>query len=232
MPVIAEPAALPMLDGLLKRLGNIPPERICLAVPPGEATERDVIRLQDRTNRNFELVEGTLVEKPVGQLESFLTLHLAGFLWFYLRNNSLGYLTGPDGGIRVRKKLVRMPDIAFISWEQLPTREPSGDKILPFAARLAVEVLSESNTPEEIKRKKKEYFRAGTHLVWIVDLEKRVVEVWTSPDESVTLTEEETLDGGAVLPGFHLALRDLFANLPRIPARRAKKAKSGRERKR
>ena len=123
MSVGTDPMAIPMFDELLKRLGDIPPHRICLLVPPGKATEKDVLRLQDHTNRNFELVEGTLVEKPVSQFESSLTMDLGGHLWSYLRTHPRGYITGPDGGARVLAKLIRMPDISFIDWSQLPTRE-------------------------------------------------------------------------------------------------------------
>jgi Uma2 family endonuclease len=131
--------------------------------------------------------------------------------------------------MRVMVKLVRMPDIAFIDWEQLPSRERSTEPIAPFSPALAVEILSESNTIGEMRLKRKEYFLGGTRLVWIVDPVKRTVEVWTSPDACVTLTEADTLDGGDVLPGFRLALRDLFANLPRLPGVRRKNKRSGKK---
>jgi Uma2 family endonuclease len=78
---------------------------------------------------------------------------------------------------------------------------------------LAVEVLSLSNTADEIERKRREYFGRGTQLVWIIDLRARTVEVFTAPTVSTLLHESDTLDGGAVLPGFTLALRELFAEL-------------------
>ena len=230
MPVSADPMAIAMLDDLLERLGNIPPHRICMSILPGTATEKDVIRIQDRTNRNFELVEGTLVEKPVSQLESSLTMELGGHLWMYLRTNPLGYITGPDGGMRVMKKLIRMPDISFIDWHQLPTRERSTEAFVPVSPALAVEVLSKSNTRQEMERKRKEYFLGGTRLVWIVDPPTRTIEVWTSPDDCVTLTEEDTLDGGEVLPGFRVTVREVFANLPKMPARRGKKTNDKKKR--
>ena len=227
MPASADPQHIAMLDDLLERLGNIPVRRICLNPPPGKATEKDVIRIQDRTNRNFELVEGTLVEKPVSQLESSLTIDLAFYLRSYLRDNPIGYLTGPDGGMRVMKKLIRMPDISFIAWDQLPVPERSTEKFVPVSPALAVEILSESNTKLEMQRKRKEYFLGGTRLIWIVDPVSRTVEVWTSPDHCQTLTEADALDGGQVLPGFQVALREVFANLPRLASRGSKKRKRG-----
>ena len=78
---------------------------------------------------------------------------------------------------------------------------------------LAVEVLSEGNTVPEMDRKRREYFRAGVRLVWLVDPEARTVAVFTGPDQHSTLGETDLLDGGAVLPGFTLSLAELFARL-------------------
>ena len=95
------------------------------------------------------------------------------------------------------------------------------DGVLEIAE--AIEVLSPSNTEKEMERKRKEYFFGGTRLVWIVDESKRTVEVWTSPDDCVTLTEGDTLDGGDLLPGFRVALKDIFVDPPRPARRRGKK---------
>jgi Uma2 family endonuclease len=105
--------------------------------------------------------------------------------------------------------------------EHLEKREAIG----PCSPALAVEVLSPSNTAKEMQRKRKEYFFGGTRVVWIVDEATRTVEVWTSPDECVTLSEDETLDGGELLPGFRLPLREIFVD----PPRSTKKKRRGRK---
>ena len=60
-----------------------------------------------------------------------------------------------------------------------------------------------------------EYFSAGVRRVWLVDPGTRTVTVFAAPGDSVRLQEHDTLDGGPVLPGFTLALRELFAELSR-----------------
>jgi len=75
---------------------------------------------------------------------------------------------------------------------------------------LAVEVISETNTRGEMKRKLKDYFKAGVELVWYVDPKERVVRVYNSEDDCRTLTEHDSLDGASVLPGFQLSVRRLF----------------------
>ncbi len=57
---------------LVQRLGNIPLERICFTPPPGTATERDLLAAMRRSDRLYELVDGTLVEKAMGLSESMI----------------------------------------------------------------------------------------------------------------------------------------------------------------
>jgi Uma2 family endonuclease len=71
-----------------------------------------------------------------------------------------------------------------------------------------------------MERKLKEYFLAGSRLVWLVDLEIRIVSVYTSPDEVTVLREGDTLSGGDVLPGFTLPLKQLFARVPRASSKK------------
>lgn len=144
---------------LLKKLGNIPPERVRLEPLPGTATEKDVLEMERRTGRICELVDGVLVEKAMGLTESFLALEIAFVLQLYLKKNNLGILAGADGTLRLWPGLVRIPDVSFISWEQLPHRKIPKKPIPDLYPDLAVEVLSRKNTKAEIDRKLHEYFR-------------------------------------------------------------------------
>lgn len=215
---IVEPPALPETSvrtfaDLLRDLGNIPPNRILMQPPPGTATEADVIRLHDHADRNCELIDGTLVEKAMGVREAFLAAALIAILHQYVRPRKLGIVLGPDGAVRLWAGRVRMPDVAFYSWDRLPGRRIPDEPIPELAPDLAVEVLSESNTRAEMVRKRGEYFRAGTQLVWEVDPRTRTVDVYTSPDHPTVFRGSDTLDGGAVLPGFALSLAELFGEL-------------------
>ena len=73
-------------------------------------------------------------------------------------------------------------------------------------------MLSKSNTKPERMRKLGEYFAAGVRLVWMVDPRRRTARVHATVDQSVLIKEGQSLDGGAVLPGFVLPLNVLFAN--------------------
>jgi Uma2 family endonuclease len=206
------PPAIETVADLLESLGDIPPERVRMHPSPGTATEDDVLAAHAFDKRLCELVEGVLVEKPMGYDESRFAIELAYLLTGFLRQHDLGVASGADGMLRLRPGLVRIPDVAFVSWERLPAEY---GQIPPVAPDLAVEVLSSSNTPKEMQRKLREYFNAKTRLVWYFDLRARTVTVYTAPDQFTVLNESETLDGGDVLPGFSVPLRDLFERASR-----------------
>jgi Putative restriction endonuclease len=133
------------IAGLLKRLGNIPASRVRLYPTPGTATEKDVIKVLDRENRACELVDGTLVEKSMGYDESAIAATIIILLGSFVRCHKLGIVTGPDGTIRLFPGLVRIPDVAFASWDCFPGRKRPKAPIPRLAPDLVVEVLSKSN---------------------------------------------------------------------------------------
>ena len=219
MPSALKRAKFQMLDELLAGLGGIDPSRICLDPPPGHATEKDLIRyLHQADKRVFELVDRTLVEKPMGLKESFLAAILIKLIGVYSdTHGDLGMVTSPDGPMKLFAGLVRFPDVAFVFWDRLPDRKVPTAPVPELAPDLAVEVLSESNTRAELIRKRGEYFRAGVKLVWLVDPATRTACPITSPDDFQELTDSDVLDGGELLPDLRIPLAELFDKLPSEP---------------
>lgn len=215
MTVAQIPEHLRTIDDLLHELGDVPASRVRVNPSPGHATVQDVLDVHAHEKRLCELVDGTLVEKPMGLKESMIALALASALRAFVLPRNLGLVTGESGMMRIFAALVRIPDVAFISWGRLAGGKVPSDPVPLLAPDLAVEVLSASNTRREMERKRREYFGAGVRLVWMIDIEARTVDVYTSPEGPVTLTQAQTIDGGDVLPGFALPLRELFAELDR-----------------
>src|SRR5437667_459172 len=158
---------------LVQKLGNIPLERICFTPPPGTATERDLLAAMRRSDRLYELVDGTLVEKALGLSESVIAGEVLTEINVFARKHDLGVAAGEAGTVRLLKGLVRIPDVAFFCWDKLPGRVLPSKPIPDLAPDLAVEILSKTNTPAEMKRKLREYFLAGVRLVWMIDPIKR-----------------------------------------------------------
>jgi len=208
------------LNELLRDLGGIPTNRVRMFPTPGTATLRDLIRFQKKDGRVLELVDGTLVAKPVSFTESSIAVNLIATLANFVGDNNLGVVTGEQGLMRLIPGLARAPDVSFVSWNQLPARLLPREAVPGLYPDLAVEVLSKGNTRGEMARKRKEYFLAGTRLVWQVNPRKRTVDVFTAPDTCKTLTEADALDGGDVLPGFTLPVKRLFVNVPPVSPKR------------
>ena len=211
------------MEDFLVRLGGIPPHRVLMRPTPGEATESDLLDHMDRTGKCSELIDGILVEKAMGRGESFLAICIIRCLDVFVVPRDLGYFSSADGFVRLRSGVVRAPDISFIRKDRLPDGKIDMTPIGELIPDLAIEVISEGNTKAEIERKIGEYFLAGIEAVWIVDHFRRVVVVYTSPEDAVTLAETDTLDGGTVFPGLDLPVARIFEPVPPTKRRNRRK---------
>ncbi|MBC7929653.1 MAG: Uma2 family endonuclease [Rubrivivax sp.] len=169
------------------------------------------------SDRRYELIRGEMiVMSPSKPLHGIVCARLAAALINFVEANDLGMAFGAETGFVVERNpdSVLGADAAFVSNERLATVD-NFEKFFPFAPDLAIEVLSPSNTVREINEKIALYFAAGSRAVWVFNPKKRTAAVYTSPSESRTLGENDTLDGGDVLPGFSLDLSKLFGGLKR-----------------
>jgi len=209
------PATWSLAD-LWEQLGHVPLERIRISPPPGMATLQDAIAVDAREHRPCELVDGTLVEKTVGWYESLVAAEIIRALGNFVKTHDLGKVLGEAGTLNILPDMVRIPDVCFIGWDRFPQERVSRDQAIPpLVPDLAVEVLSKSNTKQEMQRKREDYFEAGVSLVWYVDPETRSAAAYTSAQDVTHIAENGTLDGGGVLPGFKLSLRELFEQADR-----------------
>src|SRR5947209_5803203 len=139
--------AIDTLADLLEHLGGIAPARVRFRPAPGTATEEDVLAIRNSPERRLcELVDGVLVEKAAGFRESLLAGALVSRLWNFVRPGKRGIVTGAGGMMRLAPGLVRIPDVAFISWARLPNRRVPTEPIPEVAPDLAAEVLRVGNT--------------------------------------------------------------------------------------
>ena len=204
------------LADLIERFGPIPAHRIRTDPAPGTAVEDDVVKIESTENRLYELIDGILLEKTMGYLESELTIQICVLLAAFVREYNLGIVTGADGLMRLAPGLIRIPDVGFVSWTRLDYRRPTDAAIAPIGPELAIEVLSKGNSKQEMADKLVDYFDAGARLVWYVDPRRETVTVYLASDQSTILRGDDLLTGGDVLPGFAVTVRSLLT-LPDPP---------------
>lgn len=158
-----------------------------------------------------ELVKGELVQmSPPGLLHGIIASKIDSILRNYVTSHDLGLVCVGDVGFILSRKpdTVRAPDVAFISKERLPSEIPVG--FFEGAPDLAVEVVSPSDTSEEIEAKVIDYLKSGVRMIWVVYPKNQTVAVYTSLLDVKVLTKADTLTGGEVLAGFSCGVAQIF----------------------
>jgi Uma2 family endonuclease len=161
----------------------------------------------------YEVVGGQIKEvPPMGAHENTMATDLAYFLLAHVKPNKLGRVAVETLFVLDKEKnLKRRPDVAFVSYARWPRsrRVPRTDAwdVVP---ELAVEIVSTSNSADEIVDKISEYFKAGCQRVWVIYPTQEQIYVYRSPTQNTILAMSDELDGESILPGFRLPLACLF----------------------
>ncbi len=158
-----------------------------------------------------ELIDGRIVPMiPAGGVHGVIEAKLAWRLGGFIEQNQLGFSMVGEVGIHTRwnPDRVRGADFAFWTAEQFPDGPPVGfSEVAPY---LAIEIVSPSNSWEEIREKIAEYFSIGAEQVWIVEPANRAVLIYHTATQFSVLNEGNTITGEGLLAGFSLAVADLF----------------------
>jgi Uma2 family endonuclease len=161
----------------------------------------------------YELVDGRLVEHPMGAQASYVGRRLSTLLGTFCEANRLGWVLAADCGYQCfpnDAKLVRRPDVSFIRLGRLPGEQvPAGYITIP--PDLAVEILSPNDLDYETDQKVERYLAAGVPLVWVMNPETHTVLIYRADGSIQGLREPGELSGEAVIPGFRCRVRDIFA---------------------
>jgi len=156
-----------------------------------------------------ELVRGELTTmSPAGAEHGLIVALITQELGAYARAHDLGRVYNSDTGFVLSRNpdTVRCPDVPFVRKERvIRARE-----FFEGAPDLAIEVISPSDPYTEVRHKVREYLRAGTQLVIVIDPKTEGATIY-APTGSRELTIEDSLDAGDVVPGWSLSLRELFA---------------------
>ena len=175
-------------------------------------TAEELLRMPDDGNR-YELISGELTKRSTGSYKhGRIAANIAGSLIPFVTNNKLGIVCIADTGFLLSSNpdTVRAPDVAFIGKSRL---EEIGDVevFFPGPPDLAVEVISPSDSYAEVDEKVCSYLDAGAQMVIVVNPRKRSITVYCSLTDITILTESDVLNGGIVVPGWEMAVRDIFA---------------------
>ena len=165
----------------------------------------------------YEIVDGKRVEMPPMSAYSVLVANeLTWRLASHGHERNLGRAVMEQlFRLALDRDRNRRPDVAFVSLARWPKDRPVPyrDNAWDVVPDLAVEVVSPTDFVEELLEKTTEYFRAGVRQVWLVYPLVRLVYVYESLTQVRGLTATDELDGGSVLPGFHIPLAAIFPEM-------------------
>lgn len=167
------------------------------------------IALPAHAQRRFELLDGEIVEKMPTQFHAAIVSLLNFFLVAYLRQHPIGWAL-----VEARYQLpddehnARVPDLSYVSDRSRPLVKKGP---APYMPDLAIEVKSPDDEYLTMRAKAAYYLDNGSRMVWLVFPEKQLVEVYRPDVDVEILTRDDTLHGYEVLPGFTLAVAEVFA---------------------
>jgi Uma2 family endonuclease len=167
------------------------------------------IAQRENQDRNFELIEGEIVEKAMLTDEhSLITGVFLGEFYIYAREHNVG-LPGPESRFRVpgNMKNTRQPDLSMILDSDVPITIKGAT---PRAPDVIVEVKSPDERIDDLREKAKFYIANGVRLAILTFPRPKIVEVYRPEVDVEILTVKDTLDGYDVLPGFSLPLVKIF----------------------
>src|SRR4030095_9180537 len=159
-----------------------------------------------------ELSKGELIkEPPAGNIHGRRTMRLGWRLARHVEANDLGVVFAAETGFRLATDpdTVRAPDVAFITKTRIK-EVGEFEGFWPGAPDLAVEVMSPGDSSAEVGEKVEEYLDAGAKAVWVVEPRRRAILVYRSLTDITILTDEDTLDGGEIIPGFSCCVAEVF----------------------
>lgn len=176
-------------------------------------TPDDLLAMPD--GKQYELVNGELVEKNVGVLSGRVEIIVIRMLDDFCEPAQAGPVFGGTTGIRCFAddlSRVRKPDAFFVKKERFQSSFWQ-DGFLTIHPDLAAEVVSPNDFATEVAEKVEEYLAAGVSLVWVIDPEVKTVVIHRADRSVSKLYSDDELTGEDVLPGFRCRVRELFPKI-------------------
>jgi Uma2 family endonuclease len=159
----------------------------------------------------LELIRGEIVAMPpTFDDHGEIALRLAVLLGHYVLAHKLGRMYAAETGFLIAQNpdTVRAPDLAFIEATRVPPRGlPGWVRVIPD---LVAEVISSGDRPSEVAEKARMWLDAGVRLVWVLYPPRRIIEAYRPNQPVLVLHEGETLEGADVVPGFMVAVSEVF----------------------
>jgi len=156
--------------------------------------------------------EGDILIMPPSD---FLTSAQIGEIYLQLslwsRAGNGGWVTESSGGFVLPNGARRSPDVAWFPTDRAGVPDRKRRPRFPrFAPDFVVELRSPDDRLSRVRPKMREWVDNGTKLAWLIDPERRVVEIYRPDREPETLVDVNSVEGDGPVDGFILDLRPVW----------------------
>ena len=166
-------------------------------------------------NQNLQLERTAtgelIVMPPTGSDTGNKNADILGQLWLWNRQTQLGQIFDSSSGFHLPNGADRSPDVSWIGqdrWDTLTPEEKSG--FAPLCPDFVLELRSKHDSLESLQQKMQEYQENGAKLGWLIDRNRKKVEIYR-PKKSVEVQNSpNSLSGEDILPGFTLDLSEIW----------------------
>ena len=166
-------------------------------------------------NQNLQLERTAtgelIVMPPTGSDTGNKNADILGQLWLWNRQTQLGQIFDSSSGFHLPNGADRSPDVSWIDqdrWDTLTPEEKSG--FAPLCPDFVLELRSKNDSLESLQQKMQEYQENGAKLGWLIDRNRKKVEIYR-PKKSVEVQNSpNSLSGEDILPSFTLDLSEIW----------------------
>lgn len=152
-----------------------------------------------------------LIMSPTGGETGRSNAKLTSRFVVWDEQKNLGIVFDSSTGFKLPNGANRSPDVAWVQhdrWNSLTAEQRK--KFPPIAPDFVLELMSPTDTLQEMQAKMLEYIENGVRLGWLINPEMRQVEVYRSQQEPELLQSPAILSGEDVLPEFTLKLEEIW----------------------
>lgn len=156
---------------------------------------------------SYEFIDGKIIpKKSMKQDEAFIASYLVR-VFTQTKSYQRGDCLMPKSDSYVSETRKRVPDLTYFTAEEIQQMRQR----IRVKSKFAIEILSDSESFEDVIEKVQDYFDAGGLLVWYIVPKQQKIYVYTNPDESKAYKGNEVISATPVLPDFQFEVSNMFS---------------------
>jgi Uma2 family endonuclease len=152
-----------------------------------------------------------IIMSPTGSESGKRNGDLFGQIWYWNRQNKRGVVFDSSTGFKLSNGATRSPDVSWIAierWNSLSEEQKRG--FAPIDPDFAIELMSPTDSLEDLQQKMSEYISCGVKLGWLINPDAKEVEIYRLDRDKQVISNPTSLSGEELLPGLTLDLSEIF----------------------